>query len=144
MPYCRYRIIEERKKERRKAERKDIRHTAKWKLTFALTTTLVLSIIMGLAELNVAKCDVHSMLSAGQWLFTGWLAFVMIIFTRNMQGGDGYEKRNVNVHRRGCDTYLYNICCTIFHGATPQNARHNPKVATRTGVLCKLERRVRR
>ena len=84
MPYCKYRIIEERKREERGKAAKEKHHTTKWKLTFVLTLTLCLAIVMGLIELNITRFDIHSALSAGQWFITGWLAFVMITFTRNM------------------------------------------------------------
>ena len=84
MPYCKYRIIEEQKREEKRKAAKEKRHTAKWKLTFVLTFTLCLAVVMGLVELNITRFDVHSVLSAGQWFVTGWLAFVMIAFTRNM------------------------------------------------------------
>lgn len=84
MPYCKYRIIKEQKREEKRKAVKEKRNTAKWKLTFVLTLTLCLAIVMGLIELNITKFDIHSALSAGQWFITGWLALMMITFTRNM------------------------------------------------------------
>ena len=65
-------------------ETKEKDYGRKWKVTLMLTIILLVSIVMGVIELNITKFDVHSALSAGQWFVTGWLAFIMITFTRNM------------------------------------------------------------